>query len=106
MHKAKSELQKIIAIPEEEYGHFIEQKKMEIVNFHLKNNPFYKELVGETESFKNWSNLPILNKINLQKPLNRKAFLWVTMKNQYILIKHLVLVGIRLFLPKINFAMP
>ena len=52
MQEAKSELQKIIAIPEEEYSHFIEQKKMEIVNFHLKNNPFYRELVG-TEPY--WS---------------------------------------------------
>ena len=83
MHKAKSELQKIIAIPEEEYGYFIEQKKMEIVHFHLKNNPFYKELVGEN-SFKNWSNLPILNKRNLQKPLKERLTLGYNEKSIYV----------------------
>ena len=71
MREAKAELQKIIAIPEHEYEHFIEQKKLKIVNFHLANNAFYKELVG-TESFKNWSDLPILNKRNLQKPLEER----------------------------------
>jgi phenylacetate-CoA ligase len=83
MQKAKSELQKIIAIPEEEYGHFIEQKKLEIVNFHLKNNPFYRELVG-TDSFANWSDLPILNKKNLQKPLKERLSLGYDEKSVYI----------------------
>ncbi|MDR6845015.1 phenylacetate--CoA ligase family protein [Flavobacterium granuli] len=83
MQKAKSELQKIIAIPEDEYGHFIEQKKMEIVNFHLSNNPFYRELVG-TESLKKWSDLPILTKKNLQKPLKERLSLGYTEKSVYI----------------------
>ncbi|HEU4791467.1 MAG TPA: phenylacetate--CoA ligase family protein [Flavobacterium sp.] len=83
MQKAKSELQKIIAIPEEEYGHFIEQKKLEIVNFHLNNNPFYRELVG-TESLKNWSDLPILNKRNLQKPLKERLSSGYTEKSIYL----------------------
>jgi phenylacetate-CoA ligase len=83
MKKAKAELQKIIAIPEEEYGHFIEQKKNEIVNFHLNNNPFYRELVG-TESLKNWADLPILNKINLQKPLKERLSSGYNKKSVYI----------------------
>jgi phenylacetate-CoA ligase len=83
MQKAKAELQKIVAIPEEEYGHFIEQKKMEIVNFHLNNNPFYRELVG-TDSFADWSNLPILNKINLQKPLVERLSLGFNEKSVYL----------------------
>jgi phenylacetate-CoA ligase len=83
MKEANTELQKIIAIPENEYAHYIEQKKVEIVNFHLKNNPFYRELVG-SESFKNWSDLPILNKRNLQKPLQERLSLGYTSKNTYI----------------------
>jgi phenylacetate-CoA ligase len=83
MQEAKAELQKIIAIPEEEYGHFIEQKKMEIVNFHLNNNPFYKELVG-TESLKNWFDLPILNKKDLQKPLKERLSLGYNEKSVYL----------------------
>lgn len=83
MQEAKAELQKIIAIPEEEYVHFIEQKKMEIVNFHLNNNPYYRELAG-IESLKNWSDLPILNKENLQKPLKERLSLGYNVKSVYL----------------------
>jgi len=83
MQEAKAELQRIIAIPEEEFSSFIEQKKVEIVDFHLNNNPFYKELVG-TESLKNWSDLPILNKTNLQKPLAERLSLDYNEKSVYL----------------------
>jgi phenylacetate-CoA ligase len=65
---AKCELAKITAFSKEEHEKFITDKKQEIVNFHLKKNDFYKNLVG-SNSFKNWGDLPILNKKNLQKPL-------------------------------------
>lgn len=68
MKEAKTELQKIIAIPEENFEDFVEQKKAEIVNFHLTHNTFYKDL-AKKKSFENWNDLPILNKSNLQKPL-------------------------------------
>ncbi len=83
MKEAKAELQKIIAIPEENFGDFIEKKKTEIVNFHLKNNPFYKEL-AQTDSFENWSDLPILNKTNLQKPLAERLSLGYSEKSVYL----------------------
>ncbi|PJJ10189.1 phenylacetate-CoA ligase [Flavobacterium sp. 1] len=83
MKEAKTELQKIIAIPEENFGDFIEQKKTEIVNFHLNNNPFYKEL-AQIDSFKNWSDLPILNKTNLQKPLSERLSLGYSEKSVYL----------------------
>ncbi|AOW08695.1 phenylacetate--CoA ligase family protein [Flavobacterium gilvum] len=83
MKEAKAELQKILAIPEENFEDFIEQKKREIVNFHLKNNPFYKEL-AQTASFQNWNDLPILNKQNLQKPLKERLSLGCTEKAVYL----------------------
>lgn len=83
MKEAKAELQRIIAIPEENYSDFIELKKTEIVNFHLKNNPFYKEL-AQIDSFENWSDLPILNKTNLQKPLAERLSLGYSEKSVYI----------------------
>lgn len=83
MKEAKAELQKILAIPEENFGDFIEQKKTEIVNFHLINNPFYKEL-ALTDSFKNWSDLPILNKTNLQKPLSERLSSGYNEKSVYL----------------------
>ena len=83
MKEAKAELQKIIAVPEENFEDYIEQKKKEIVNFHLNNNAFYKELVG-TNSFENWSDLPILNKTNLQKPLAERLSFSYNEKSVYL----------------------
>lgn len=83
MKEAKAELQKIIAVPEESFSDFIEQKKAEIVNFHLSNNTFYKEL-AQTDTFKNWSDLPILNKTNLQKPLAERLSLGYSEKSVYL----------------------
>ena len=51
--KAKAELDEIVNLSEEEYVLFLQNKKKEIVDFHLKNNPFYKNLVRkQTESTK------------------------------------------------------
>jgi phenylacetate-CoA ligase len=83
IQEAKAELRKIISIPEEEYDSYIEQKKTEIVNFHLQNNPFYKELVGAA-SFKNWSDLPVLTKTKLQKPLHERLSRGYTSKNTFV----------------------
>jgi phenylacetate-CoA ligase len=71
MKKAKAELNSIISLSKKEYQLFIENKKQEIVNFHLQNNFFYKELVGENYSG-NWKDLPILTKQNLQRPLRER----------------------------------
>src|SRR6478736_3734110 len=83
MNEAKAELQRIIAIPEENFGDYIEQKKSEIVNFHLKNNAFYKGL-AQTNSYQNWSDLPILNKTNLQKPLAERLSSGYNEKSVYL----------------------
>lgn len=71
MVKAKGELAKIVGFSKEEHKIFIENKKQAIVNFHLQNNNFYKNLVGE-KGFESWEKLPVLNKQNLQKALNER----------------------------------
>jgi phenylacetate-CoA ligase len=83
MKEAKAELQKIIAFSEKEYEIFLQNKKLEIVNFHLQNNSFYQELAATT-TFKNWNDLPILNKKNLQKPLLERLSKNYTPKNSYV----------------------
>ena len=65
---AKGELRKIVALSEVDHKIFVETKKQEIVKFHLENNSFYRELVGSI-TYTEWSDLPILNKTNLQRPL-------------------------------------
>ncbi len=66
--KAKAELNAILTLSESEKEAFIENKKKEILAFHLLNNPFYKELVGDS-TITNWEDLPVLDKGNLQRPL-------------------------------------
>ena len=83
MKEAKAELQKIVAFSETELEVFVANKKVEIVHFHLQNNPFYKDLVGNT-TFTNWEDLPILNKKNLQKPLKERLSEGYSAKNSYI----------------------
>jgi len=66
--KAKAEFEKIIAVSDEEYENYLMDKRNKIVNFHLQNNSFYKNLVGKSE-IGNWNDLPVLTKKDLQQPL-------------------------------------
>ncbi len=66
--KAKTYFEKIQGIPEENFENYVIQKKEEIVNYHINNNPFYKEYLGKSE-FENWNNLPIMTKKDFQKDL-------------------------------------
>lgn len=81
--EAKLELRKIVAQSTTERQLFIENKKREIVDFHLQNNSFYKQLAG-SKTFENWEELPILNKQNLQKPLNERLSNGYNSKNAYV----------------------
>ena len=81
--EAKTELSKIVNLSEEEYSVFLQTKKQEIVDFHLKNNTFYQELVGNKTALK-WEDLPILNKQNLQKPLEQRLSKGYALKNIYL----------------------
>ena len=83
IRKAQAELRKIVAFSEKEHEIFVESKKQEIVNFHLQNNPFYKDLAG-IATFTNWEDLPILNKKNLQKPLQERLSEGYSAKNSYV----------------------
>ncbi len=83
MKKAKAELRNIQSIPEHEFEAFIENKKQEIVEFHLKNNPSYQKIVGKT-TFNKWNDLPIMTKAAFQKPLKERLSRGFTLKNVYI----------------------
>lgn len=81
--KAKADLDTITGFSEEEFLEFLQKKKNEIVVFHLKNNPFYSELAGNKINYK-WEDLPVLNKKNLQKPLEQRLSKGYTLKNVYL----------------------
>ena len=80
---AKAELKRIVNLSEQEYALFLDNKKKEIVNYHINNNNFYKKLVGTNPNL-NWEDLPILNKKNLQSPLSERLSDNLEVKNVYV----------------------
>lgn len=81
--EAKEKLNEILEIPEEDYEHYLEERKNEIVNFHLTNNSFYKDLLGKN-TFKKWEDLPVMKKSDFQKPLKERLSNGYSEKNVYI----------------------
>ena len=69
--KAQKHFVEILIVSENEYESFTNQKKSEIVEFHLQNNPFYRDLC-KSRNIKYWNDLPILTKSDLQKPLSNR----------------------------------
>lgn len=69
--KATAELDKILTISEIDHVNYINQKKNEIVNYHLQHNKSYRDFVGRT-SHDAWDKLPILTKKDFQKPLSER----------------------------------
>jgi len=68
MADANVELAKILALTNEEYDCFLKEKKREILSFHLDNSSFYKQL-SRIDANVCWEDIPIMRKIDLQRPL-------------------------------------
>ena len=83
IEKAQIDFDKIIAVSEVNYPEYLEHKKQEIVAFHLKNNSFYRDLVGK-EICENWLDLPVLTKKDLQKPLKERLSKGYSEKSVFI----------------------
>lgn len=83
IEEAKKHLEKIQAIPEAEYANYIEEKKQEILDFHLQHNSFYKDLL-KNKKVEKWEDLPILTKKDLQQPLKDRLSEGYTEKNVYV----------------------
>jgi len=83
MKKAKAEIRKIVTFTEKEHAEFVAYKKQEIVNYHLENNPFYSNLFG-MNPFTRWEDVPVLNKKNLQIPLQERISKEYSLKQCYV----------------------
>lgn len=83
MKEAQKQFTEILNVPENEYEDFIEKKKSEIVQFHLENNSFYRELC-KNKDVKNWNDLPVLTKADLQQPLAQRLSKGYTEKNIFV----------------------
>ncbi len=85
--KAQADFEKIVNVSEVDYPKFIEDKKKEIVEFHLKNNPFYNKITGKevlNPETSGWSELPVLTKKDLQQPLKERLSNGYTEKSVFV----------------------
>ena len=81
--EASVELEKNLAVSENEYSNYINQKKKEIVEYHLKHNKSYQAFVGKN-SFDNWNELPVMTKKEFQKPLKERLSEGYSPSNVYV----------------------
>ena len=69
--EAQTEFISILCFSQEEHEQFIKQKKKEILDYHLQNNPYYRNFVGKPE-IKNWNDVPVMTKKDFQRPLSER----------------------------------
>ena len=81
--EAAAELNSILSLSDTEFEKNVNQKKKEIVEYHLKFNKSYQEFVGENH-FQNWNELPVMTKKEFQKPLAERLSKGFTPKNVYV----------------------
>ncbi len=62
---------------------YVETKKNEIINFHLKHNSFYKNLASNIDT-SNWNSVPVMTKRDLQKPIEERLSEGFAIKNVYV----------------------
>ena len=61
---------------------YIEDQKKAILEFHLKHNSFYKNLVKDSAT-SNWNDLPVISKLDLQQPIGKRLSDGYPLKKQY-----------------------
>lgn len=83
MKEAQKLFAEILNVSENDYEAFIENKKSEIVQFHLKHNSFYRNLC-KGKNIVNWNDLPVLTKADLQQPLSQRLSDGYTEKNVFV----------------------
>lgn len=66
-----------------EFNTYIQDKKQEIVAYHLKHNSFYKSFVGKND-VSNWNAIPVMTKRDLQQSLEQRLSEGFTEKNVYV----------------------
>ncbi|MEC3906317.1 phenylacetate--CoA ligase family protein [Tamlana sp. 2201CG12-4] len=81
--RAKRQLKAIQNKNEQEFNVYLEAKKQEIVNYHLKHNPFYKDFAKDVNT-SDWNSVPVMTKRHLQQPLSHRLSEGFTSKNVHI----------------------
>lgn len=80
--EARKRIAETNAISENDFSIFTEQLKTEIVDYHLRENSFYKKFIG-AKNIAEWEDIPILKKEHLQIPLKQRLSKGFSQKNTY-----------------------
>jgi len=80
--EATAEFDAIIALSEPKHSKFLEDKKKEIVTYHLQHNSYYRKFVGK-EVVENWNDIPVMIKKDFQRPLAERLSHGFTEKNVF-----------------------
>ncbi len=80
---ARQELQRLQSQDAKQHERYVEEKKLEIAHYHLKNNRFYSNFT-DLQHLKSWEELPILTKSDLQQPLKQTLSQDFSIKNVYL----------------------
>ncbi len=83
IEEAQSKLVAIQNIPANDYENYLESKRREIVDYHLKNNLYYQNIARD-HNMSDWSDIPILTKKDLQAPLNSRLSQGFSQKSVYV----------------------
>jgi phenylacetate-CoA ligase len=81
--KAKRVLKNIQEQSESDFEHYIKRSKIDIVNYHLEHNPFYKSLANNVNPL-DWNSVPVMTKRDLQHPLVERLSDDFNIKNVYV----------------------
>ncbi|MDQ6761117.1 MAG: phenylacetate--CoA ligase family protein, partial [Bacteroidota bacterium] len=81
--KAKEELDNLRSLHVEDFLKWREKKRWDIVKFHYENNPFYKNIFQEKLP-ERWTDLPVITKAMIQKPLPEMITPQFSFDNCYI----------------------
>jgi phenylacetate-CoA ligase len=80
---AIKELNTTVLIPEINYDAYIHKKRLEIVEYHLQNNEYYKRFIANV-NFLNWNTIPIMTKREFQNPIANRVSRGFNTSNVYV----------------------
>ncbi|WP_397364227.1 phenylacetate--CoA ligase family protein [Olleya sp. R77988] len=82
INEAKKTLDVIKNLTPEQYSNYLSKQLRDIVAFHLEHTIFYKDLCNGIDT-KNWNEIPVLTKADLQQPLENRLSDKFTPKTVY-----------------------
>ncbi|PVW15124.1 phenylacetate--CoA ligase family protein [Marixanthomonas spongiae] len=82
IREAKKRLQEIQQLSETEHQAYVHDARQKIFDFHLRENLFYRDFIGDA-LFEKWEDIPVLTKKDLQIPLKKRLSQGFTKKNSY-----------------------